>query len=135
MRYLPITDEDRDLIKAALEIIELNFTPDRHTVGAAIRAFSGRIYTGVHLESNAIDVCAEHVALGAAASAGERKYDCIVAVKKNMGTAPRVLSPCGVCRELIRYYGDDIEVIFVENDEVKKCQIKDLLPGPYIDKP
>ena len=131
MRYLPLTDSDRQLIDAAAEVIRRNYFPDRHHVGAAVRCGSGKIYTGVHLESCAIDVCAEPVAMGAAASAGEREFEVIVAVKMTADGEPRVLSPCGVCRELIRHYSPDILVIFEEDGQVRKCRVLDLLPGPY----
>ena len=47
-------------------------------------------------------VCAEAVALGMAASNGEREYDCIVAVTMAEGKEPHVISPCGACRERVR---------------------------------
>ncbi len=130
MEYLPLTDEDEELIEAAASTIRRNYVPGRHHVGAAVRAKSGRVYTGVHLESRLVDVCAEAVAIGSAASNGEREFDSIVAVSLNRGE-PRVLSPCGGCRELINFYGPTINVIFVEDGETKKCRARDLLPGPY----
>lgn len=133
MEYLPITKADQELIEAATSVIRQNYVPGKHHVGAAIRGKSGLIFAGVHLESAAVDICAEAVALGMAASNGEREFDCIVAVTMADGKVPRVLSPCGVCRELIRFYGPDITVIFVEDGAVKKCRISDLLPGPYVD--
>jgi cytidine deaminase len=133
MEYLPITKADQELIEAATSVIRQNYVPGKHHVGAAIRGKSGRIFAGVHLESTAIDVCAEAVALGMAASFGEREFDCIVAVTMADGKMPRVLSPCGVCRELIRFYGPGIAVIFVEDKTPKKCRVSDLLPAPYRD--
>ncbi len=133
MEYLPITESDQELIEAATSVIQQNYVPARHHVGAAIRGKSGRIFAGVHLESSAIDICAEAVSVGMAASNGEREYDCIVAITVTKGGEPRVLSPCGVCRELIRFYGPNIAVIFVEHGDLKKCRVSDLLPGPYVD--
>ena len=132
MEYLPLTDKDQELIDAAKVVIQKNYENDRHQVGAAIRTKAGRIYSGVHLESPGIDICAEPVALGMAISNGEREFDSIVAVGMGDGKEPHVLSPCGICRELIKYYGEDIAVIFVENGELKKSKAKDLLPGPYV---
>ncbi len=85
----------------------------------------------MHLESSGVDICAEAVAIGAAASNSEREFDCIVAVTMGGGKDPRILSPCGTCRELISFYGPDTSVIFVENGDVRKCKAMDLLPGPY----
>ncbi len=132
MEYLPITESDRELIEAATAVIRRNYVQGRHHVGSAVRARSGRIFAGVHLDSNAIDVCAEAVALGMAASSGEREFDAIVAVSLANGDTPHVLSPCGTCRELIKFYGPDTAVIFVEDGDLKKCRASDLLPGPYV---
>jgi cytidine deaminase len=131
MKYLTLNEKDQELIEAAKSVIRKNFVPDRHQVGAAIRTKSGRIYSGVHLESPGIDICAEPVALGMAISNGEREFDSIVAVGMGDGKEPYVLSPCGICRELIVNYGKDISVIFVENGDIKKCKASELLPGPY----
>lgn len=133
MEYLPITKADQELIEAAASVIRQNYVPGKHHVGAAIRGKSGRIFAGVHLESTVIDICAEAVALGMAVSFGEREFDCIVAVTMADGKVPRVLSPCGVCRELIKFYGTRIAVIFVEDGSLRKCRVSDLLPGPYVD--
>jgi cytidine deaminase len=133
MEYLPITEKDKELIEAAKRVIRDNYHKRRHHVGAAIRAKSGRIYAGVHLESYAIDICAEAVALGTAASNGEREYDCIVAATMGEGEEPRVISPCGACRELLRYYGENTAVIFVRDGELRKAPVHALLPGPYVD--
>ncbi len=130
MDFLPLTAEDEDLIRAAEEVILRNYDFNKHHVGAALRCKSGRIYTGVHLESNGNDVCAEPVALGAAATAGEREFECIVAVEMFDRKNPRVISPCGGCRELIKFYGPEIAVLLLENGSVKKCRAGDLLPGP-----
>ena len=131
MEYLPLTDRDQELIEAAKAVIRKNYENDRHQVGAAIRTRSGKIYSGVHLESPGLDICAEPVALGMAISNGEREFDSIVAVGMEFGKEPYVLSHCGICRELIKFYGEEISVIFVEKGEIKKCRAKDLLPGPY----
>lgn len=133
MEYLPLTPEDEELIEAATQVIRSNFVRGKHHVGAALRSASGKIFTGVHLENRAQDVCAEAVALGTAASSGEREYASIVAVTVKDGDGPVVLSPCGACRELIRFYGDRITVLFMQQGELRKCEARYLLPGPYLD--
>ena len=132
MTTLPLTDEDRALIRAATDVLTQNQRPGRHHVGAAVRTRSGKVYTGLHLNSRTIDVCAEWVALGAAAVAGERELSTIVAVASKDGAPPRVVSPCGVCRDLLLYNSPDVEVIFVEEGEVRKALVRDLVPGPYL---
>lgn len=132
MKYLQLIKEDEELIEAAAQVIKRNYVRGRHHVGAAVRMRSGRVYTGVHMESRVHDICAEPVALGTAATHGEREIDTIVAVTVAGQGVARVLSPCGTCRELISFYGPEARVLFVEDGEVKKCLAKDLLPGPFV---
>ena len=132
MDYLPIIELDEELIKVATDMIRKNYVEGKHGVGSAIRTKSGRIFAGVNLESAVIGVCAEPIAIGIAISNGEREFDSIVAVTLDNKKEPIVLSPCGNCREIIKFYGSDIAVIFVEDGMLKKCRVSDLLPGPYI---
>ena len=43
----------------------------------------------------------------------------------------RVVSPCGMCRELIADYAPDCFVLIELNDEVVKTTIKELLAVKY----
>src|SRR4051794_38383626 len=81
---------DSLLIAAASGVLAQNHDAIRHTVGAALLASSGKVYTAVHLGSARINVCAEEVALGAATSAGERRFSTIVAVAYDDTGTPRV---------------------------------------------
>jgi len=127
MEYTDITKEDQELIDSADAVIKENFLYGKHHVGSAVRAKSGTIYAGVHLESQNVDVCAEHVAMGMAVSNGEKEFDSIVAV--TMRDVPRstIIPPCNTCQELINFYGPDIWVILEINGEPKKCKAKDLI--------
>lgn len=127
MKYLDITEKDQELIAAAAAVIKKNFLLGKHHVGSAVRAKSGKIYAGIHLDSQRVDVCAEQVAIGMAASAGEREFDSIVAVTLRDVPGPTIISPCGTCRELINFYGPGTWVILEANGEPKKCQIKELI--------
>ncbi len=128
MNYRDLTAEDEELVAAAFEAIRRNYWEDHHGVGAAVRAGSGKVYTGVHLESPGVDVCAEWSAMGAAATAGEREFACIAAAGRD-----EVMSPCGVCRELLYYYGPDMDVIVPHEGRPRKVKIAELLPIPYED--
>ncbi len=137
MNTSPITDEDERLIADARAILAKYYKPGKHHVGAVIRTKAGQIFTAVHLEANVgrVAVCAEAIALGKAISEGESMFDTIVAVRRPAEAASHaeiaIVSPCGICRELLSDYGADMRVIFVEGGEVKKCGVLDLLPGKY----
>lgn len=137
MQTTPITEEDERLIAEARTMLATYYKPGKHHVGAAIRTKTGRIFAAVHLEANVgrAAVCAEAIALGKAISEGESVFDTIVAVRRADGAlsdeAIAVVSPCGICRELLSDYGADIKVIFIDGAEMKKCGVLDLLPGKY----
>ncbi len=128
MKFYAITEEDRELIKIALDTLSKNFDDGtyNHTVGAAVRCKNGKVYSGVNCDG-IHGSCAEYITMGIAISAGERELDTIVAVHDK---APNCLiSPCGNCRQMLYEYCPDIKVILNddENNIIKVC-IKDLLP-------
>jgi cytidine deaminase len=137
MNTLPLTPEDEQLIAEARATIARLYHPGKHHVGAALRTRSGRVFTAVHLEANVgrVAVCAEAIALGKAISEGEREFATIVAVRRAHRDEPEgeiaVVSPCGICRELISDYGPETQVIFAEQGVVQKCAVLELLPGKY----
>lgn len=79
-----------------------------HTMGAAVRAADGRIFTGVNLYHFTGGPCAELVALGAARAAGATELTHIVAVG-NHGRG--VKSPCGRDRQILADHYPEVRVI------------------------
>lgn len=128
MERYALTERDRELIAAGLEVLERNFDDGvyNHTVGCALLCKSGKVYAGVNCDG-IHGSCAEYVTVGMAISAGEREFDTIVAVHDK---APNcVVSPCGNCRQMMLEYCPEVKVIV--NDEqgnlIKVCA-RDLLP-------
>lgn len=121
----------RELLEAARAIIKERFKEGAHHVGAALRTGSGQVFQAVHLESNigGANVCAEAVALGMAAAAGDTRIEAIVAVNRHGD----VVSPCGICRELISDYSPAARVIVpsTTDGEPEIVSIADLLPNKY----
>lgn len=132
MTFYEITDQDRELIEAALAVLHKNFDDDiyYHTVGAAVRTKAGKIYSGVNCDG-IHGSCAEYIALGAAISAGERDFDTIVAVHDN--TPNHLLAPCGNCRQMMMEYCPDIKVILNDdNHQIIKVSVRELLPFAWM---
>jgi cytidine deaminase len=106
-------------------------------VAAALRTRSGRVFAAVNLDATVgrMAVCAEPIALGQAIMAGEREFDCIVAVRQpRPGEVPHdiaVVSPCGGCRELLYDHARDIAVIVPGELGPRRIALRDLLPLPY----
>ncbi len=121
--------EDLKLIEVARSIIALRSRPEAHEVGAALRTRSGKIFSAVNVKANVgrVSVCAEAVAIGMAAAAGDTDIEMIVAVDLK----GRVISPCGMCREMISDYAPQAGVIVSGDDGMEIFQIADLLPHKF----
>jgi len=133
-----VTEQDRELIAAAVEAIKRRYRDDWQEVGAALRTRDGRIVTGVNLDAylGRMAVCAEAVALGKVVTdLGERGIDTIVAVRHPPPDDPDqtidVVSPCGACRELIWDYDREARVIVPGNGSPVVVPIAELLPNKY----
>ncbi len=137
LNTLPLTTEDEQLVESAKEVIAKYYQLNKHHVGAALRTKSGKVFTAVHLEANVgrVAVCAEAIAIGKAISEGENEFTTIVAAMRSdedeQQQEMHVVSPCGMCRELISDYGPDMQVIFIDNGELKKVSVLELLPGKF----
>ncbi len=97
-------------------------------VGCALVTDKGSVYLGVCIDTCCgMGFCAEHSAIAAMVTHGERVIKKIVAVGKD-GTP---LPPCGRCREFIHQIHEEnleADVIIRKNKSVK---LKDLLPFPF----
>lgn len=121
---------DLELVAIARKAITDNYDSLNfyHTVGAAVRCKSGKVYSGVNVYS-VHGACAEQVAIGTAITAGEREFECIVAVRGEHGE--EVLPPCGNCRQMLSDYAPQCEVIIQEESRLMKVLAKELLPFAY----
>jgi len=131
---LELTEADKALVQAAKDIITKLHKRNRHAVGSAIRTKQGKIYTAVHLETliGRTAVCAEAIALGKAISEEETEFDVCVAVRYDEEKNETfVVSPCGMCREMLTDYHSDIKIIVSHDKKLVKCKLMDLLPMKF----
>jgi cytidine deaminase len=117
------------LIAKAMEAREKAHAPYSHfTVGAALLAKSGRIYTGCNVEnaSFGLSICAERAAVFKAVSEGERDFEAIAVV------TDKGVTPCGACRQVLMEFGDDIQVIVANGaGEHRVFGLQELLPEAF----
>jgi cytidine deaminase len=80
----------------------------RYTVGAALLAVDGRVFTGANVEnaSYSLTICAERTAIGAAVSEGVRTFSAIVIATGG----PRAAAPCGACRQVLAEFAPSFPV-------------------------
>jgi cytidine deaminase len=99
-------------------------------VGAAVRAKSGRIFTGCNVENATygLTLCAERVAIFKAISEGERGFDAVAVVADTDTLTP----PCGACRQILWEFCGDAEVVLANlNGQVERHRMSALFPKPF----
>lgn len=118
--------------KAAMDPRKISDYVSAGEVGAAILSKSGRIYTGVCIDTcSTLGICAERNAIFNMITNGEQEIDKVIAVMPDGKTG----APCGACRELmVQLMPDsykDIEIMLdYENERVIK--LGDITPEWWI---
>ena len=103
------------LIQKALEARENAYAPySNFFVGAALLTSDGDIICGANIENGSYGatICAERSAFSAAISSGKRNFSAIAVVGGKGGEdISDFCPPCGICRQVIFEFGDEIKVI------------------------
>ncbi len=114
-----------EIARATLNPQKLSKSCHSGTVAAAILTESGKVYTGVCVDTPAsMGYCAEHNAVGSMITDGESRIVRLVSVYKDS----KVIPPCGRCRELIYQIHDDNHMCEVLLDGDRIVTISELLP-------
>ena len=126
--------DKKDLYNQALKATEHSYAPySGFRVGAAVETEDGSVYTGCNIEnaSYPAGICAERTAMAKAISEGHRKFrKIVVAACNEEGEQPA--APCGICRQFIFEFGDDIEISFgADREHLQSKTIADLLPDGF----
>lgn len=128
-------DVIQDLIRRAMKAREYSYSPySNFSVGAAILSESGKIYTGCNIESASYTptICAERVALFKAVSEGEREFKMLALVGGSKNVEKKtgeIISPCGVCRQMLYEFGKDMKIVMADNEEKYEIRtLEELLP-------
>jgi cytidine deaminase len=123
--------EHGPLIAAARTAREHAHAPySNFRVGAAVRAKSGRIFSGCNVENSTygLTLCAERVAIFKAISEGERGFDAVAVVTDTDALTP----PCGACRQIIWEFCGDAEVILANlHGRTEHHRMSALFPKPF----
>lgn len=114
--------------RAAME--QAHATYSDFTVGAALLMEDGSIVRGANIENASFGatICAERSAIASALSQGKRG---IQAVAVTNATDTKI-TPCGICRQVIYEYGNNIPVICTnQSGEHVIFTISELLPHAF----
>ena len=127
-----------ELKSAAQTMLDRAYCPYSHfPVGAALECEDGTVYTGCNVENAAYPagICAERNAIFHAVSEGRTKFRRIVIA----GKSHDFCVPCGMCRQVMREFAPDLEIICLNTDGNEQTfTLEQLLPhsfGPdFLDK-
>jgi cytidine deaminase len=120
------------LLAAARAVRENAHAPySKFKVGAALLDEQGRVHAGCNVENAAYPqgLCAEAGALAQLVAAGARRVKAVVVV----GEGPRLVTPCGGCRQKLREFADDDAPVIVADAHTVRGRftLGELLPASF----
>jgi cytidine deaminase len=101
-----------------------------YTVGAALLAEDGRVFTGANIEnaSYPLSLCAERSAISCALDGGAKRFAALVVAT---GGA-RAAAPCGACRQVLAEFPPSFPVRCVSDGGGRiDTSVSELLPHPF----
>ena len=121
------------LLEKALQARKKSYCPYSHfSVGAALLAEDGSVYTGANIENASYTptVCAERVAFFDAVLAGKRTFRAIAVVGGGEGEEPtNFCPPCGVCRQVMsEFCTKDFQIILYDGKQPKVFTLDEIFP-------
>ena len=120
-----------ELKAAAIAMLDRAYCPYSHfAVGAALECADGTVYTGCNIENAAFSppIGAERTAVAMAVSEGHTDFVRIVVA----GRSKDYCVPCAVCRQVLREFAPDIEVICLNGAGEEICfTLPELLPHSF----
>lgn len=102
---------EKEMYRRAIE-----FIPKRYPKGwggvAVIHTEDGQYLTSVAIDTinYSVDLCIEVGAMCEAHKYNTRVTHCLCVVRDDENSPFKVLSPCGVCQERLRYWGENVKV-------------------------
>ncbi len=120
------------LVQRAREARQNAYAPySKQKVGAAVKATSGRIYTGVNVENadHADWTCAESAAIAAMIAYGDREI--AEAAIVSSGTHP--ICPCAACRSRLAEFGtkETVVIMATPDGSIERTTLRQLVPRHY----
>ncbi|CAM3220283.1 cytidine deaminase [Streptobacillus felis] len=111
--------EIRGYIDRANKLLEKSYCPySKYRVASIMIDTDGNIHEGVNVEnaSYGLTVCAERNTIAAAVTKGMKKIDMIAIT----GDTPNPISPCGMCRQVIREFSKKDTLIVLATSKSDK---------------
>lgn len=129
-----LSEQDAALIKSACDHAKKQYKHGLTTIGAALRAKNGKIYTGINLKYRVrnTSMCAEMLAIYKALDEGETEFDTMVAAKYFPETNSfEVVNGCGKCRQLY-CQNAPLNIIVDNNGALEIRTAEELMPLAFL---
>lgn len=105
------------------------------SVGAALLAEDGTVFTGCNIENAAYGPsnCAERTAFFKAVSEGVTEFQAIAIIGGKEGEQGQFCAPCGVCRQVMAEFcrAEEFDVVLGTEKTLKVYKLKELLPESF----
>ena len=120
-----------ELKSTAMAMRKRAYCPYSHfAVGAALECRDGTVFTGCNIENAGYSptICAERTAVAKAVSEGHTDFVRIAVA----GGGDNFCVPCGVCRQVLREFAPELEIICLNGaGEEKVFTLPELLPHSF----
>lgn len=126
---------EQKMFRIAQELMEKRY-PTGWGGAAVIRTQEDHYFSSVAIETaNAsAALCIEVGAMCEAHKYHEKVTHCLCVVREDEHSPCKVLSPCGICQERLRYWGEDVQVgVTTRNGEILFVELRELQPYHWTD--
>lgn len=108
---------EKEMYRRAVELIEKRY-PKGWGGAGVVHTANGHYFTSVSIDTaNASAVlCIETGAMLEAHKFNEKVTHCMCLVRDDENSPYKVLSPCGICQERLRFWGEDVQVAVTTQD-------------------
>ena len=112
---------EKEMYRRAAALIERRY-PSGWGGAGVVHTAAGHYFTSVSIDTaNASAVlCIETGAMLEAHKYNERVTHCLCLVREEAGGPFRILTPCGICQERLRFWGEDVQVAVTSEDPVPR---------------
>ena len=126
---------EQEMYRLAVELIEKRY-PEGWGGAGVVHTSENHYYTSVSNDTanSAACLCIETGAMLEAHKYNEKVTHCMCVVRDDENSEFRVLSPCGICQERLRYWGTDVQVAVTTRDnQLKFVELAKLQPFHWTD--
>jgi len=121
---------EKEMYEKVTEFIEVRF-PEGWGGAGIVHTTNGNFYISVALEvfNASVELCIETGAMIEATKFNEKITHCLCVVRDDEKSPFKILTPCGICQERLRYWGPEVRVgVTTDEQELKFVELRELQP-------